>query len=374
MTIRSEDIVAHLASDGKYTEFTENNDGCNAWAFKAHNSNLGRMEFLKITDFDARSRDAVLQEPRCLLAVASQPGATANVVQVYDVTTLVINQTTLFCIQMECVHGPNLETFIRREAIGQQQAVRLVLSILNGLSYLHRQRLLHRDLKPLNIMMDGVHPRITDFGSARYLPENVQSIAASNHAALYSPPEALDEIPSFGFFTDIYQAGMLLHELVNGVCVYEDLHYVTERDLLMLQRRGVAPTDMDAYDRFLLVNKGIRCRALTQTLLSHASPERPYFSDRLKRLVRKATNPRPASRFSSAAEMMRALSQMSLPDWRIVGKDTYHAGGWKGADWIINATPEGVALQKLVATGVPRTIRTHGCKTLPELFQYVERI
>jgi serine/threonine protein kinase len=101
-------------------------------------------------------------------------------------------------------------------------AVRVTKGIIRGTAELHARNLVHRDLKPANIMLDTERcaPKIGDFGSIAELDENGVSTRTSKRSALYTPPECWDASPRHSRASDLYQIGMVLHELVNGPLPY----------------------------------------------------------------------------------------------------------------------------------------------------------
>lgn len=92
-------------------------------------------------------------------------------------------------------------------------AVGLTLGILGGLAHLHGRGILHRDLKPQNIMMQGDSPRIADFGLARVLASSAQTNRLSGTLA-YMAPEAFKGERSER--TDLWSVAVMLYQLLTG--------------------------------------------------------------------------------------------------------------------------------------------------------------
>jgi serine/threonine protein kinase len=137
-----------------------------------------------------------------------------NVCRLYDLHE---EAGTLF-ITMEYVPGENLDILIRREGrLSAEEASGLAGQIVEGLARAHELGVIHRDLKPRNIMVDPQgNVRILDFGIARHLggPELTVAGAAVGTPYYMSPEQALGE--SVDHRTDIYSLGAILFEMVIG--------------------------------------------------------------------------------------------------------------------------------------------------------------
>jgi serine/threonine protein kinase len=153
-----------------------------------------------------------------------------------------------------------------------EEAVDIMVGILAGLDHLHRRGIIHRDLKPENILLQGETPRLADFGIARVLKGTSHTAAASG-TPVYMPPEAFDG--KRAETTDIWSAGVIFYQLLTG--------------------------------RLPFNGEGIT--ALMGSIISKAPPpiaDRPAY---IWAVIEKALAKDPAERFTSAAEMRRALRQ-----------------------------------------------------------------
>ena len=93
-----------------------------------------------------------------------------------------------------------------------QDQIKLLIQVLDALAYLHRRGILHRDLKPDNVLVVEGSVRLLDFGLAASVDSGVQGIAGT---LAYIAPEVLDGEPP-GFHSDLYAIGMIAYEMLVG--------------------------------------------------------------------------------------------------------------------------------------------------------------
>jgi serine/threonine protein kinase len=127
-------------------------------------------------------------------------------------------QDSQFYITMEYVEGEDLKSFIRRSGhLTPKKAISLAKQVCEGLAEAHRLGVIHRDLKPQNIMIDREgSARIMDFGIARFTEaEGITGSGVMIGTPEYMSPEQV-ETGDVDKRADIYALGVILYEMVTG--------------------------------------------------------------------------------------------------------------------------------------------------------------
>ena len=141
------------------------------------------------------------------------------IVAVYDTGEVESEFGPLPYIVMEYVDGQTLREIVKTQGpLSQQRVVEVMADVSAALDFSHRHGIIHRDVKPANVMINGVGAvKVMDFGIARALGEgqNVTQTAAVIGTAQYlSPEQARGE--SVDARSDVYAAGCVLFELLTG--------------------------------------------------------------------------------------------------------------------------------------------------------------
>lgn len=121
---------------------------------------------------------------------------------------------------MQLIEGRTLADLIRDARPGPREAVALLLKVARAVEHAHRRGILHRDLKPTNILIDaGGEPRLTDFGLAKVTEQEsdlTQTYAVLGTPAYMSPEQAAGRSRDISTATDVYGLGAILYELLSG--------------------------------------------------------------------------------------------------------------------------------------------------------------
>ena len=142
-----------------------------------------------------------------------------NIVSVIDV-----DETEEYHILVtEVVHGPNLKEYImKNHPIDIDEVISIAMMTLRGIQHAHDRGIIHRDIKPQNILMDDSGKvKITDFGIAKALSETrmTETNQVIGSVQYISPEQAKGQ--STDERTDIYSFGVMLFELLTGVLPYQ---------------------------------------------------------------------------------------------------------------------------------------------------------
>lgn len=142
-----------------------------------------------------------------------------NIVKVYDV----IYNDDVPAIVMEYIDGITLKEYIEREGILKwKEALHYTVQILRALQHAHDKGIVHRDIKPQNIMllMDGTI-KVMDFGIARFARFETKTISGKVIGSVHyiSPEQACGDVTDHK--TDIYSIGVMLFEMLTGRLPFE---------------------------------------------------------------------------------------------------------------------------------------------------------
>ena len=152
-------------------------------------------------NFDAIRQEAELWE---------QASGHANVLPIIDADEF----DGQVVIVSEYADGGSLHDKLKTEGkLPVKQAVEMTIGILNGLEFLHNKRIIHRDIKPQNILLQGDTPRLADFGISRAMQTTAISSTIIGTDA-YMSPEAFDGKRSVQ--SDIWSVGIVFYQLLKG--------------------------------------------------------------------------------------------------------------------------------------------------------------
>ncbi|MCW8139077.1 MAG: serine/threonine protein kinase, partial [Planctomycetota bacterium] len=162
-------------------------------------------------------------------------------------------------LAMDLVRGRSLADRLGREGpLAPREAARLVQAVAVALAHAHRLGVLHRDVKPENVLLpaDGGPPRLADFGLAGFTADLSQSRLTQTGTFLgtpgyWAPEQAMGQVHAVGPAADVYGLGGLLHAALTTRPPFEGESLADV--LIATERRPAAPTGVDrALDAVLL--------------------------------------------------------------------------------------------------------------------------
>lgn len=213
----------------------------------ARDENLGRDVALKLFAPQAPDADELKRQEAeiRLLATLNHPG----LVTLFDagIDTRIPDEPRPF-LTMELVEGQDLRSRIRHSTVPLDELAVIGAGIADALAYVHGLGIIHRDIKPGNILLvqirpgEPLRPKLTDFGIARIVDSTRLTATGTmvGTAAYLSPEQALGQplAPS----TDIYSLGLVLLECIKGTVEYPGS--AVESAVARLHRAPEIPEDL----------------------------------------------------------------------------------------------------------------------------------
>jgi eukaryotic-like serine/threonine-protein kinase len=202
---------------GKYEVLEVVGRGGMGVVYKAIDHEIGRLVGIKMMT------RAVINDPMLLKRFYREAQSAGklqhpNIVTIYD---LGVQEATPYIV-MEFLEGESLDAAIRSgRALSLEDKLNIVIQICNALAYAHEQSIIHRDIKPGNVMLlkDGT-VKLVDFGIARIGAEYVTRSGQLMGSIQYMSPEQIHGT-SVDLRTDIFSAGVLLYQLMTYVLPFE---------------------------------------------------------------------------------------------------------------------------------------------------------
>lgn len=264
---------------GRYTVLSVISEGASGSVYRAHQQHPDREVALKLVWRDVGSLDdqRLLAAELRALSLLRHPG----IVHLYDAGTVTIRGREYPFLAMELVEGVALANWVERDQPDLETRLRLVIAICAALNAAHQRGVIHRDLKPDNILVravDGLpQPCVLDFGIARITADPAQAAAESGRlfgSLDYMSPEQAAGLQVIDVRTDVYALGAIAY----WICC------------------GLAPVPTDA----LPLNEALEWIATEQPLPLRARA--PHVGRDLEAVIGKALAKAPEGRYATVLE------------------------------------------------------------------------
>ena len=206
---------------------------------------------------------------------------------------------------MPFVDGESLRDRLARQGeLPVHEAIKLIAEITDALSYAHRQGVVHRDIKPDNVMLSGRHALVVDFGVAKAVSEasgrnQLTTAGVALGTPAYMAPEQAAADPHLDHRVDIYAVGVLAYELLAGRPPFV----------------GGSPQQILA--------------AHVTAAPDPVSRHRPGISPTLEAAVMRCLAKRPADRWQTADELLNQLEPLMTPSGGMTPTNTRPVSGYQ---------------------------------------------
>ena len=280
---------------GKYKILSTIGSGGFGTVYLADDTWIDKKVALKVPHKQGVDFGELLREPR-LLASLNHP----NIVTILTAE----KQENIFFIVMEFVPGETLEAIITRDApLDVARALDYTCQIANAVDHAHKHGVLHRDLRPSNVLVTGNGMlKVADFGTSRFL-----EIAAHGTTVIGSPPYMAPEQfhGKAVFASDIYSLGVTMYQMLTGTLPYAtpspaDLDRLMAGDLVVapclrntkipkalsdIVMKAMAPVIHDRYQRaHELLDDVLAARSTPRRVARPAPAPEPLLVDAAKEI------------------------------------------------------------------------------------------
>lgn len=262
--------------DGRY-EITELiGEGGMADVYKANDNVENKIVAVKILKKEFAENEEFLRRFRNeskAIAVLSHP----NIVKVFDVGF----SDKIQFIVMEYIDGINLKQYMEKEgALTWKDSVHFVIQILRALQHAHNKGIVHRDIKPQNIMMfDDGTIKVMDFGIAKFAREDGKTATDQAIGSVHyiSPEQASGGVTNEK--SDIYSVGVMLYEMLTGQKPFDTDNPVSVA-VMHMQSKAIPPREVN-----------------------------PDIPQALEKIIMRAMEKEPEKRYQSATDMIKDIEE-----------------------------------------------------------------
>jgi len=216
------EYIGQSLGNGKYQITQRIGRGGMAEVYKAYQPNLARHVAIKMLHMHLLEEETLrsrFEQEAKHIAALDHP----NIIRVYDVD----REGEVFYIVMEYVEGNTLKHYLKTlyaqgKRLSLSRGLEIILEIAAALAYAHKKGMIHRDVKPANVMLNREGRAIlTDFGIAKMTtgPQLTMTGALVGTPAYMSPESAQGQKSDAR--TDVYSLGVMLYEIATGKLPYE---------------------------------------------------------------------------------------------------------------------------------------------------------
>src|SRR5437899_3443896 len=212
-------IAAHaddlLGEVGDYELLEGVGRGGQGVVFRARQKSLNRIVALKVINLGQWASQAHLRRFR-LEAEAAARLEHPGIIPIHEV-----GERDGSCyFSMKFVEGGQLDEVVRRKPMSIRQAAELIAKVAHTVHYAHEHGILHRDIKPGNILLDAKgEPHLTDFGLARLVESEssvTQTLDVLGTPSYMAPEQAMGNNSAVSSATDVYGLGGVFYQLLTG--------------------------------------------------------------------------------------------------------------------------------------------------------------
>ncbi|MCA0391827.1 MAG: AAA family ATPase [Bacteroidetes bacterium] len=286
--------------DDKYSVSFFLKKGSYAETYRVQNETK-ETKFLKLFDFSKLHRTQFTESGDVLEIEMLKQIKHSNLIKYTDSGNVLIQNHKLAYVVLDFVSGETLADKMKREnTLNLYEAKSIILSVLNGLNYLHNKQIIHNDITNQNVMLDLSGkleiPKIIDFGYARFLNQSNKDFLKEGLNLFYTANETFNKV--FSFQSDIYSVGALYYHLLTGLPPY-----------------------------FIEISKYKSDKIQLEDVILDERKKPLKFSDKIdeqtQNIIRKALLPKAENRFKSVKEFIQTLNgelevELSIPEEKVV--------------------------------------------------------